>query len=196
MHLAEGAELRQLWMRTEIDRVKRRELRSPQAPRELDLEHRVVPPCLQRPLPPPRPASLDPRLRRREERLELVDGQRAAARVALELVQVRDEVALAEQLPGTAAELPLADRRPGIAPITRVLREPLQPQLVRAEGRARHPLRPRQQILEVLIHMRRPPLPRPTVNMLLKATDDHLVGADRLRLQIARRLLAAPAGQH
>lgn len=69
------------------------------------------------------------RLTCRKERLELVDRERPAARVALELIDVGDEVALAK-LPGSAAELALADHRPRVAPITRVLREALQPLLV------------------------------------------------------------------
>ena len=60
--------------------------------------------------------------------------QRSPARVALELIQMRDQVALVKQLARTAAELPLADHRPRIAPITHILREARQPLLVGAQA--------------------------------------------------------------
>ncbi len=113
------------------------------APTRTYLEHRVIPPRLQRPLPAPRATRLDPRLARREERLQLIDRQRPPPRVALELVQMRHQIPLIEQLPRAAAKLPLADRRPRIPPIAHILREHLQPELIRPQRRARQPLRPR-----------------------------------------------------
>jgi hypothetical protein len=132
----------------------------------------------------------------REERVELVDRQRPSARVALELIQVRDQVALIKQLAGRAAELPLADHRPRVAPIAHVLREALQPPLIGAQRRARQSLRPRQQILEVLIDVAGAPLPRKAINVADKRAHAALVVLDRLGLQIARGLLRSPTVQH
>jgi CIC family chloride channel protein len=83
--------------------------------------------------------------------LELLHAQRATPRIAFELVQVRDEITLVKKLARTAPELLLADHRPRIAMIARVLGEALQALLVGAQRRARQPLRTRQQVLKELV---------------------------------------------
>jgi hypothetical protein len=143
VHLRIAAELGQSRVGPEVADIEHRELLPAQPPAERDLEHRLVPPRLQRPFSAARAGAGDAFVARGEERLELVDAQRSAPRVALELVQVGDQVALVKQLAGCAAELALADHRPWVPPVAHVLREALQPPLIGAQRRARQPLRPR-----------------------------------------------------
>ena len=100
MQLPELPERGELRVRPEVDDVQRGDLRAAQPPRELRLEQRVITPRLQQALAAPRPAGRDAPLTGSEKRLQLVDGQRPAAWIALKFVQMRDEVALVKQLPG------------------------------------------------------------------------------------------------
>ncbi len=121
MHSAISPELRQLPSWPEITHIEHRDLRAAQPPRELHLEQRLVTPRLQRTLAAKPPRGLDPRLARSEERLKLLHAQRPPPRIAFKLIQMRNLVALVKKLARTPAELPLADHRPRVAPITHIL---------------------------------------------------------------------------
>ena len=76
MQRGELTELRQRGVRAEVDDVEARGLSAPQAPGEHDLEQRLIAPHRQLSLAPQPTTAGDPRVQTREERLELVDGQR------------------------------------------------------------------------------------------------------------------------
>ena len=88
-----------------------------------------------------------------------------------------------------------ADRDPRVAAVEQVLAEQPNRDLVGAQRRDVQPRRSDREILDPLLQMLRPPLPRPHPSVLQQTADQPLPGADRLLGQKPRALLANPPGQ-
>jgi hypothetical protein len=162
----------------------------PSQPERVDrLEQRRVPERRQRALAPERATVMDLRVAELEERHQFLARQRTPAGLALEVRDVGDPVALIDHLHRPPAELALADRRPRIALIRQILQERAQRTLKAAQRRNREPPRRTPEILQPLIDIQRPPLPRPALDACAEPADGRLALALGRLGQMPRRLL-------
>ena len=166
-----------------------------QAERVDELEHRRIAQRRQRALAAQIASALHAGVHGVEQRLDLVIGQRAPARPALELGQMRRRVPLADHLNGEVPELLEAHLLPAVAGRRDVLHE--QPHRHRVA--AHRGVREHASVAEAgneLLPLPGGPLPRVLIRELREPLDQPFAVLHRVRLQIPRLLLKPPAAQY
>jgi hypothetical protein len=131
-----------------------------------------------------------------EQRLHLLISQRPPSRLSLVVSDVRESVPLAQHLLRRRSEPVQALRRPPVPRVRHVLQEQAQLTQIGPGCRGDDWPRPRAQMVDESLHLRRPPLPRILVTEHRQPSHQVDPALDGVGLQEPDPLLANPTIQH